>query len=73
VIALIGVERQKAHQVQGVCVIGIRRKRLPAAELGIEVSSGMQMRETGLVERGRIAYTRLVQDLGAAGGRTFAN
>jgi hypothetical protein len=58
--------------VQGVCVIGIRRKRLPAAELSIEVSSGMQMDETGLVERGWVAYTRLVRDLGAAGGRILA-
>jgi hypothetical protein len=59
--------------VQGVGVIGIRCKRLPAAELSLELSSGLHMGKAGLVERRRVAYVRLVRCLGATGGRSFAN
>ena len=59
--------------MQGVGVIGVHGKRLLAAELSIEVASGVHMRKAGLVERGRVAYIRLVRCRGTAGGRASAN
>jgi len=73
VIGLVGMEGQKAHQVQCVCVMGIRCMRLLAAELSIEVSSGMHMGKAGLVECYRVACIRLIRCLGVTSGRTFAN
>jgi len=70
---LFGVERQEAQQVQCVCVIGFRGKRLLTADLRIEMPSGSHMRKTGLVKRRRVADARLVSRLGAIGGRTFAD
>jgi len=67
------VERQQAHQVQRVGVLGIRCKRSAAAELSLELPSGLHMGKTGCVERSRVAYIRLVRCLGATGGRAFAN
>jgi hypothetical protein len=36
--------------MQGVGMIGIKLKRLPAAELGVEVPAGAEMMKTSLTE-----------------------
>lgn len=72
-MVLFGVEEQQTHQVQRVRMIGIRCKRLLAAELGVEVSFGLHMSKAGFIKRGRGAYARLVHPLGASDHRAFAN
>jgi hypothetical protein len=69
VIVLLGLESQQAHQVQRVGVIGIHRERLPATQLSLEMSPGLHMGESGLVERSGFAYARRLR---AIGGHTFA-
>jgi hypothetical protein len=55
--------------MQGVRVIRIRRKRLLAANLGIEISSGSQMTEAGVAERSRCACAWTIRIyLGCSGG-----
>jgi hypothetical protein len=41
VIVLLRLEAQQAHEMQHVRIIGIERESLLAAELRIEVSSGL--------------------------------
>jgi hypothetical protein len=42
-IALLGMERQQPHQMQGIRMIGIRREGLLAVKLSVEISLGAQM------------------------------
>jgi hypothetical protein len=51
-IVLIKVERQQAHQMQGIGVIGIGLERALTAKFGVEIPLGSQMGETGFVKRG---------------------
>ena len=48
---LVGVKRQQPHEMQGVRMIGIQRKSLPAAKLGVEMPLGAHMGETRGMER----------------------
>jgi hypothetical protein len=52
VLILPVVQRQQTHQVQRVRVIGIRRERLPAAQLRIGVSSGLHISKAGFAKSG---------------------
>jgi len=52
-IILFGVKANEAHKMQGVCVIGISRKRLLAAKLRVERSARLQVAKPGLTQRGR--------------------
>src|SRR5438552_18582814 len=52
VIILPGLQRQQAHEVQGVRMPRIDRQRLLAAGLSIQMPPGAQMRNAGLIERG---------------------
>jgi hypothetical protein len=70
---LFGVQRQQAHQVQRVCMIGIRCERLLAAELGVEVSFSLHVGKAGFTKRNGAAYARLVRRLGASDRLAFAN
>jgi hypothetical protein len=51
-IVLIKVERQQAHQMQGIGVIGIGLERALTAKFGVEIALGPKMGETGFVKRG---------------------
>ena len=51
-IVLIEVERQQAHQMQGIGMIGIGLERALTAEFGVEIPLGSQMGETRFVKRG---------------------
>jgi hypothetical protein len=44
------MQRQQAHEVQGVRVIRIELKRLLAAELGVEVPPGTEMMKASFTE-----------------------
>jgi hypothetical protein len=50
-VELARVEADQRHEVQGLGVVGVSFKRLPAAELGLEISSRAQVAENGLMER----------------------
>jgi hypothetical protein len=50
-IVLLGVDRQQAHRMEGVCAIRIRRESLLTTELRIKKSFGSQMIEAGLAKR----------------------
>jgi len=45
------MQGQQAHEMQDARVIGIYLKRLLAAELGVEVPSGVEMMKASLTER----------------------
>jgi len=49
------MQRQQAHEMQGVGVIRIYLKRLPAAELGVEVPPGAEMMKASFTESSRCA------------------
>jgi hypothetical protein len=51
-IVLIKVERQQAHQMQGIGVVGIGLERALTAKFGVEIPLGSQISETGFVKRG---------------------
>jgi hypothetical protein len=55
-IVLIEVERQQAHQMQGIGVVGIGLKRALTAKFGVEIPLGSQMGETDFVKRGGDAW-----------------
>ena len=50
-IVLIEVERQQAHQMQRIGVVGIGLERALTAKFGVEIPLGSQMGETGFVKR----------------------
>jgi hypothetical protein len=66
---LRGVERKQAHQMKRVGVIGLRRKRLLATKLSVEILLGSQVAEAGLIERGRRIRRRLQDRPGAFSSR----
>jgi hypothetical protein len=53
VVILLVLQRQQAHELQGVGMSRIDRQRLLAADLGVEMSAGAQILKAGLIERGR--------------------
>jgi hypothetical protein len=73
VMVLFGVEEQQTHQVQRVRMIGIRCKRLLAAESSIAVSSALHVGKAGLMDRRRGTYPPLVNCPGATAGSTAGN
>src|ERR1700754_3004236 len=50
-ILLPGLNGQKAHQMQGIRMIGIHGESFAAADLRVEISAGLQMVEAGSIER----------------------
>jgi len=52
VVELPRLQTQQPHQMQAVCVIGVRRERLPAAKLRIEVPARLHVLQARLIERG---------------------
>jgi hypothetical protein len=69
-MVLFGVEEQQTHQVQRVRMIGIRCKRLLAAESSIAVSSALHVGKAGLMDRRRGTYPPLVNCPSATAGST---
>jgi hypothetical protein len=72
-MVLFGVEEQQTHQVQRVRMIGIRCKRLLAAESSIAVSSALHVGKAGLMDRRRGTYPPLVNCPSATAGSTAGN
>jgi len=58
---LPGLQRQQAHQVQAVDVIRVYRKRLLAAELCVEMPTGLHVPEAKLMENSR-RWTVVIPD-----------
>lgn len=60
--------------MQGISEFGIKRERLLTAELGVEISSGVQMKTAGFAQRVRRrgARTGWLDLVSSGGGPAFA-
>jgi hypothetical protein len=69
-IELPGVEARQTHEVQCVWVMIVKRQGLPAAKLGIQISSGPQMTASSIIQRrDGVPILRLAR-FGLVGGRS---
>jgi hypothetical protein len=52
-VMLLRLQRQLPHQMQCVCMSGVRRQRLLGTELRVEISAGQHVADAGFTEFGK--------------------